>query len=208
MRTEPFCRVYLIRHGEVANASEFRFNGHFDVELSPHGVEQISKVAAQLKDKPINAVYSSNLRRTHVGACIIAEPHGCAPITHPELREICMGKWEGLTAGEIESQFPGELEQRLKNVETFYTDQGESFEQLRGRVMPKLREIVNANMGKTIVIMAHGGVNRVILAQTLGIPAQNIFGMKQDYAAVNIIQFYQNTAIVELLNGSAQNGIP
>lgn len=208
MRTEPSCRVYLIRHGEVANASEFRFNGHFDVELSPHGAEQIRKVSVQLKDKPVSAVYSSNLRRTHVGACIVAEPHGCAPITHPELREIRMGNWEGLTAGEIESKFPGQLEQRLKNVETFYADQGESFGQLRDRVLPKLREIVNSNMGKTIVIMAHGGVNRVILAHALGIPAQNIFGIKQDYAAVNIIQFYQNTAVVELLNGSAQHGIP
>lgn len=208
MKAEPTCRVYLIRHGEVANAHEFRFNGHFDVELSPHGVEQIRKVSTLLKDKPVTAVYSSNLRRTHVGACIVAEHHGHTPVVHPELREICMGRWEGLTAGEIEHRYPGELERRLKNIETFYTEGGESFGQLRDRVIPKLREIVTANMGKTIVIMAHGGVNRVILSHTLGIPARNFFGIKQDYAAINVIQFYENNAVVELVNGSALHTIP
>lgn len=203
MKSESACRVYLIRHGEVANAQEPRFNGHFDVELSPRGVEQIRQVASTLKDHPLSSVYSSNLRRTYAGACIVAEPHGLKPIAFPELREIGMGNWEGKTVKEIEQKYPGELEQRLKNVETFRAEGGESFGQLRDRVIAKLLEIVSAHRGETIAIMAHGGVNRVILSHALGIPPRHFFSIMQDYAAINIIQFYENSAVVELMNGTA-----
>lgn len=196
------CRVYLIRHGEVANAQEPCFNGHYDVELSPLGMEQIRKVAGALKDKPIRSVYSSDLRRTYAGAQIVAEPHGREPVAFPELREICMGKWEGLTVREINLRYPGEMERRLKDVETFHVEDGESFGQLRDRVIPKFREIVDNHPDESIAIMAHGGVNRVILSHVLGLPARYIFRIKQDYAAVNVIQLWENETVVELMNGS------
>lgn len=203
MKFEPPCRVYLIRHGEVTNSAQQCLNGHFDVELSQQGLEQIRQVAAALEDKHIRAVYSSDLRRSYVGACIVAEPHGFKPIALPELKEISMGVWEGKTVKEINTQYPGELEKRLKNVETFYAEGGESFGQLRDRVIPKIMEIIKTHMGESIAIIAHGGVNRIILSHALGIPPRNIFGIMQDFAAINIIQFYEDNAVVELINGIA-----
>ena len=44
MNGEPSCRVYLIRHGETANVGQICFNGHFDVGLSPGGMEQFRRV--------------------------------------------------------------------------------------------------------------------------------------------------------------------
>ena len=203
MKLDTPCRVYLIRHGEVTNSAQQCLNGHFDVELSQQGLEQIRQVSAALEDKSLRSVYSSDLRRSYVGACIVAEPHGCKPIAVPELKEISMGVWEGKTVTEINNQYPGELEKRLKNVETFYTEGGESFGQLRDRVIPKLMEIVNTHRGESIAIVAHGGVNRIILSHALGIPPRNIFGIAQDFAAINIIRFYETNAVVELINGIA-----
>ena len=40
MNGKAACRIYLIRHGETANAGEVCFNGHFDVDLSDKGVKQ------------------------------------------------------------------------------------------------------------------------------------------------------------------------
>ncbi|OGW15309.1 MAG: hypothetical protein A3K09_08360 [Nitrospinae bacterium RIFCSPLOWO2_12_FULL_47_7] len=166
-------------------------------------MEQIRQVATILKDKPQNSVYSSDLRRAYIGACIVAEPHGYTPARVSELREICMGNWEGKTVKEIEQIYPGEMERRYNNIETFRAEGGESFGQLHERVIPKLLEIVNSHRGESIVIMAHGGVNRVILSHVLGIPPQHFFSITQDYAAINIIQFYENTAVVELMNGTS-----
>jgi len=56
-----------------------------------------------------------------------------------------------------------------------------------------------------IAIVSHGGVNRIILCHLLGIPLENIFRIEQDYAAFNIIEFYENYPVVKLINHKAQN---
>ncbi len=203
MNGAPSCRVYLIRHGETANAGQICFNGHFDVGLSPAGIEQFSLIAAALKNHPIHSVYSSDLKRTRICAEIVAEPHSLKPTTHPELRELCFGEWEGMSVQEINQKYPNELESRLKNIETFSVEGGESFHQLKDRVIPKFEEIVANHSNDSIVILVHGGVNRVILGHLLGIPISNIFRIQQEYGAINVIQFYaDNNSVAELIGGN------
>jgi len=201
MNGEPSCRVYLIRHGETANSEQICFNGHFDVGLSSGGIEQFRLISASLKNHPIHSVYSSDLKRTRICAEIIAEPHGLKPITHRELRELCFGEWEGLTVREVNEKYPNELENRLKDVETFSVKGGESFHQLKTRVIPKFEEIVAKHPHDAIAIVAHGGVNRVILGHLLGISMNNIFRIQQEYGAINVIQFYEDSVVVELIGG-------
>ena len=51
-------------------------------------------------------------------------------------------------------------------------------------------------------MVCHGGVNRVILSYLLGIPMDKIFRVHQDYAALNIIQYYENEPIVEYIGNA------
>ena len=201
---KPGSRVYLFRHGETANAHNICLNGHYDVALSDKGLEQARQLARALQDHPIRAVYSSDLQRTHNGARLIAEPHGLDPIVFPELRELSFGKWEGMSLIELNQKFPGEMDQRIKQTELFRADGGESFQELNDRVIPKFNEIIASHPDETIVLMSHGGVNRAILAHLLGFPITNLFRISQFYAAVNIIQFYEDQVMVELLNGTWQ----
>lgn len=201
---KPGCRIYLIRHGETANAMEVCLNGHFDVELSPAGEEQIRLVGDVLKDKPIQAIYSSDLQRTRDSACIISRYHKLEPICYPELRELSFGNWEGLSLKELSRRYPGELQKRFKNPETFCAEGGETLAQLQERVLPRFREIIDRHKGEEIVIMSHGGVNRVILIHLLGSPLSRAFCLSQEYAAINIIQLYDDKPVVELMNGNAR----
>lgn len=202
MKQNPTCRIYLLRHGEVANAGVVAFNGHHDIELSANGKEQFAHIAEALKEFPIRAVYSSDLSRTRQCAEIIAESHGLPIVPCPELRELSFGEWEGLSVEEVERRFPGLLQERMKRIETFHANGGETYRDLHDRVVPKFNEIVARHPNDSIVIAVHGGVNRVILAHILGIPIDRIFGVEQYYAAVNIIQYYEDTAVVELTNGT------
>ncbi len=202
MNGKPSCRVYLIRHGETANAGQICFNGHFDVGLSEGGQEQFRLISQSLESHPIHSVYSSDLIRTRTCAEIVAEPHGLKPIAHPELRELCFGEWEGLSVQEVNRKYPNELENRLKNIDTFSVKGGESFHQLKDRVIPKFEEIVADHPQDTIVMLVHGGVNRVILGHLLGIPINNIFRIQQEYGAVNVLQFYEDNAVAELIGGT------
>ena len=203
MNDKPSCRVYLFRHGETANSKEVCFNGHFDIGLSENGENQFRDWAQVLKDEPFKAIYSSDLARTQTSAQLLAEPHQLAPVSYPELRELCFGDWEGLSVAEVEKRFPNQLEERMKNIEEFQVDGGETFRQLQERVVPRFEEIIARHSNEQIALVCHGGVNRVILSHLLAVPIKRIFRMKQDYAALNIIQYYGDEPVVDLLGGVA-----
>lgn len=208
MNEKPSCRVYLFRHGETANSKEVCFNGHFDVGLSPKGEDQFREWGRALKDEPFKAIYSSDLERTRTSARLLGEPHQLEPETFPELRELCFGAWEGLSVSEVEKNFPTQLEERMKNIEEFQVEGGETFEQLKERVVPRFEEIVARHPNEQIALVCHGGVNRVIISHLLEVPIKRIFRVKQDYAALNIIQYYGDEPVVELLGGATEKVSP
>ncbi len=194
------CTIYLLRHGHVENSDRNCFNGHFDADLSALGLEQSQAVAKTLSDKPITAVYSSDLKRSHRGAQEIAKLHGVTPEPLKELREISVGKWEGLTMDEVNEKYPGEIERRFKNIETSRVEGGETIEEVHNRVVPQFVTLALKHLDETIAIVAHGGVNRIILCHLLGIPWKNIYRMKQSFTCINLIHYYAEHPIVELIN--------
>ncbi len=198
------CTLYLLRHGEVANAHRVCLNGHFDIELSEQGLSQSQRLADQFASFPVNAVYSSDLQRTRNGADLIAKPHGLTPTACPELRELSFGKWEGMSVKELNEKHPGMLDHRFQNPDTFQADGGESFQDLHDRILPKFHEIAEAHLGETIVIVAHGGVNRVVLCNLLEFPLKNLFRISQEYAAVNRILYRPGSPLVDIVNGTAE----
>ena len=113
MNGKATTRIYLIRHGETANAGEVCFNGHFDVDLSDKGREQSLLLAKALRNLPIKAVYSSDLKRTQIGAKYVADEHNLKHIPCKEFRELAFGEWEGLSVAEVNRNYPGKLKERL-----------------------------------------------------------------------------------------------
>jgi alpha-ribazole phosphatase len=201
MKGAAGCRIYLIRHGETANAGKVCFNGHFDVGLSPEGTAQFEALGQAFKGLRLEAIYTSDLARTRLSAALIAAPHGLIPIAFAEFKELSFGAWEGLSIAEVERLYPGQLEERMRDIENFSVTGGETFEQLRARVVPTFNDIVARHPQGNLVIVAHGGVNRVILAHLLHIPVKHYFRIQQDYGGVNIIQYYETGPVVEVIGG-------
>ena len=84
-------RLYLVRHGQVADGHTDVYNGHNDVDLSPAGVSQCEFLADHLNDLKLAGIYSSDLTRTRPGAEIINQGRGLTVQTVPEFREINFG---------------------------------------------------------------------------------------------------------------------
>ena len=231
---------FLIRHGETEGSEAKRYKGSVDVPLSNRGIEQAAKAAAFVKqhiqetlpmryksylndinneadgvcqpaEAPgLEAVYCSDLSRAVKSAEIIAIPYALEPVSKPELRERNFGIWEGLSFSEIRDQYPAEFNEWADNPLQFSPPGGESTLDLRDRIMPAFNRILNSHDGQCVAIVAHGGVNRVLLCNILGIPLENIFRIEQDYAAVNIIEFWDRYPIVKCINhvpyGGGNNG--
>ncbi len=87
------------------------------------------------------------------------------------------------------------------DLKNFYFPGGENWTQFRGRVLKGLKILLKENQGKDILLVAHAGVNRIILARALGLRFKNMFFMDQGYACLNIIECYGNSFKVTLMNG-------
>ncbi len=195
-------RLYLVRHGQVVGHERLPANGHTDVDITEIGILQMEHLAGRLRHSEINVIYSSDLQRTKKGAGIIGRHHDAPYRIIPEFRELCFGDWEGLDLEDIIQQFPGETERRRQDIVDYRPPgNGESMRDLSQRVLPHLKAMLADEAGKDILLVAHGGVNRVILCSALGIDLANIFSIQQDYGCLNIIDYFPDHALVRLING-------
>lgn len=193
-------RIHLIRHGEVQGSN--RYNGHGDVHLTPLGEEQYHRLKPRLDPDRISAMYTSDLIRTVRGGEILGPYLGVEPVKVPQLRELNCGAWQGLTFTEIREKRADEWAARLADLEHFRAPGGESPRDLAARVLPALAEIVARHRGEEVLVVAHGGVNRVILMDAIGAPLSSMFSVEQQYCCMNVIDYYADgNAVVKLVNG-------
>lgn len=195
-------RIYLIRHGEVEGAETPRYNGHADVPLSERGIGQYHRLKERLAAMRISACYTSDLTRCAAGAEIIGSRLGLTPVRDRNLRELDIGIWEGKSWAELMAEYPQEWRARLADMANYRAPQGESLTDLSSRVMPVIKEIANRHTEEEVLVVAHGGTNRVILLNAIGAPLSSLFKIEQDYCCVNIIDYYTDgLSVVKLLNG-------
>lgn len=179
--------IYLLRHGEVMLAETRRFIGHLDVALSAHGERQSARQAERLRAAPLAAVYTSDLARARRTGEIVGAPHGLTPAVVPALREMAMGRWDGLTAQEIMTREPEAFREWMGRVGEFPFPEGESVGDLIQRVWPAFEAIADRHAGAAIAIVAHGGTNRAIFCRALGLPFGRLLAFGQDYGALSVL---------------------
>lgn len=176
----------------------------------------------------LTAVYCSPLSRALKSAEIIAEDCGLKPVVVDDLRERHFGIWEGMSFDEIRGAYPDEFKAWADNPLKYSPVGGESTLKVRDRVVAALNRILDDNStvrvqgfrdsseetdkslespaprtpdSVHIAIVAHGGVNRIILCHVTGIPLENIFRVEQDFGCINIIEFWDEYPVVKLING-------
>jgi alpha-ribazole phosphatase len=191
-------RVWLIRHGEPAEEARHRCYGSLDVGLSEKGREQMEQVAEYLRSEPIACIYSSPRSRALEGARILG-----AAVSHPvevidDLREIGFGDFEGLAYDEIAASYPDLYRKWMEEPTEVVFPNGESFPEMRTRVLKSFEAIQHKHYGETIAIVGHGGVNRIVLASALQMPDECIFRLAQDYGAVNLLAFMPGFPVVQM----------
>jgi alpha-ribazole phosphatase len=179
--------VYLLRHGEVVLAETRRFIGHLDVPLSERGERQCAAQARRLAGVALAAVFSSDLVRARRSAEIVGAPHGLAPVALPALREMAMGRWEGLTAAEIERREPAAFAAWMARVGEFPFPEGESVPDLVTRAWPAFEAIAAGHPGAAVAVVAHGGTNRALLCRAVGLPLRRLLAFGQDYGALTVL---------------------
>jgi broad specificity phosphatase PhoE len=160
--------LYLIRHGESTHNAAGRIQGQSDAMLSDLGRRQGLAAAEALRSLPLDAVYSSPLRRAKETAETVAAPHGLSVQTDPRLMELHVGVFQDRLRTELAEEYPNELSRWLSGDEDFVIPGGESRRQLTARGCDAIRSIVALGHSQ-VVIVTHGGLLSVALRSLLGL---------------------------------------
>lgn len=162
-------KILLIRHGQSLSNNSGTITGQIDSPLSELGLKQAELVSNYVyKNYKVDAIYSSDLTRAVKTLEPLAILAGLEINKTPNLRELDCGEWEGEKISVLNNN-PLYVKWRDYDL-TVKIPGGESFLEVQERAINTLNQIVLENDGKTVAVVAHGGVIRMLFASILNIP--------------------------------------
>jgi 2,3-bisphosphoglycerate-dependent phosphoglycerate mutase len=162
--------LYAVRHGETEWNSVERQQGHLDSPLTATGVRQAELLAEGLAKKNIETIFSSDLGRAIQTAEIIAKRLSLDIHPDSRLRERSLGILQGLTRKEFEARYPEAFAKFLTNDPEYVLPGGESLKQVFNRCISCAEELAEANAGKNILLISHGGVLKSFFHKAIQMP--------------------------------------
>ena len=159
--------ILIARHGQSDWNLEKRWQGFADRPLTAKGCEQAEALAQRLAHIELDAIYSSDLQRARETAAVVARSQGLEVQQVPDLREVDVGSWSGLTRPEAEERFP-EGFARWKLGYPGWKD-GETYEAMTDRVLGAVTRIASEHDRGRVLIVSHGGPIRAMHAAALGL---------------------------------------
>ncbi len=197
--------ILLVRHGESRAATEDNpfplVDGHGDPELHPNGHIQAQRVGERLRLEPIDAIYVTNLRRTHETAAPLCAHLNISPIVEPDLREVHLGEWEGgLLRMKAATNDP--IYQRMRAEQRWDVIPGaESWDTVNQRVTRGLNRIKDNHPDQLVVAVVHGGIVAHILAHASG--AKPFAFQGADNGSITHIVLVEDQIVVRRFNDAS-----
>ncbi len=192
--------LLLARHGQTVWHAENRYaGGDSDVDLTPTGVEQARLLAAYARDRGVDAVVASPVRRARETAAPAGAALGVEVTVVPDLREVRFGIVEGRTLDEVAREEPdgAALVDRFRADPVAHPFPGaEPAAEAADRCVRALRAVAADAPGATVLVVAHNTLLRLALCVLLGVPVaryRHVFP-RLDNAAVTEIRLSPDPA--------------
>jgi alpha-ribazole phosphatase len=158
--------IELLRHGEPVGGRRYR--GKLDDELSEKGWQQMWNAVGDRSDW--QQIVSSPLQRCCAFATALGERHGLPVKLDARFAEVGFGGWEGLTRQELDAEDPGQVARFLRDPVGNRPPGAELLDDFTSRVQAGLDDVVQAYAGQRVLLVAHAGVIRSVMAHVLGMP--------------------------------------
>jgi broad specificity phosphatase PhoE len=179
----------LLRHGQTAMSVQKRYAGVSDVPLTAAGSAQAAAAASCLAGAGLSVIVTSPLRRARETADAVGAACGAPVVVDEGFRETDFGAWEGLTFAEVRERWPDEMSAWLSDP-SVAPPGGESFDQVRPRVLAALDRVVSGYGGGRVLIVSHVTPIKTLIAHALLAPPVSMFRMHLDVAALSSVDWY------------------
>lgn len=200
--------VTLLRHARQEVPEGDRGGELFSVGDRPLGKEGLAQAEAArdlLADEGFDRAVTSPLQRCRHTAEIVADPHDLDLEEEPDLVEVPFADPAQDPSYEDVLDSIADIARTLYEGGDPTLPNGEAWSDVRDRAVAAFGRVVEASDRPLVV--AHGGVNRMILADVLGLAPHRVFDLEQEHACVNVLDVRDGRTIVRLVNGVAE-GLP
>ena len=140
--------LYLVRHGETVDNANQIMQGQTQGQLNENGIKQAREFCEEWKNKPLDVVIASDLKRSVDTAKIIAEPHHLEVLSTPLLRERDWGSFTGRYIPDLKGET--------------WPDDIETLENLLSRAGEFIAYVKRTFPGKKVLAVGHGIINKAI----------------------------------------------
>ena len=201
------CLIYLVRHGQTDLNLRRIMQGRIDAPLNEQGRRQAELIAERLKATKIGAIYTSPLRRALDTARNIAAHHPTARFeVVEELRELSMGKYEGIAEEELKKRYPREFVRFREYSYLLAPPGGECLRDAERRLAGWLSRWKEEARHTPIAVVGHQGVNLAIKAHYLGLDlsrpttelAERIGALRQPNHRIDLIDPCRGRVVEEI----------
>ncbi|MBI4297602.1 MAG: histidine phosphatase family protein [Chloroflexi bacterium] len=192
--------LYLIRHGRTDWNRQERYRGRFDLPLDQEGERQAQALAQRLAPVPLEAVYSSPLRRAWSTAQAVVQARGLEVRTLAGLLDIDYGEWQGLALDEAQSRYPKLYRSWQEQPQEVSLPGGESLAQVQARATSALEEVSRRHPRALVALVSHRVVCQVMLCAALGLGLSHFWQVVPEVASLQVLEHEAGRFRVALFN--------
>ena len=182
-------RLILVRHGQTDWNREYRVQGQSDMPLNRTGLAQAEAIAMALKAEPIEAIYSSPLKRAYQTAKAIRQIHPVEIITNEGLKELDVGEVDGLYYPSLKTETPEFFAAWMADPGSVRWPGGETLPELQHRVWNAVQEITSNDHSGSVVITSHFFTLLTLLCRILGLELASFRRLNLGVAGISIVEF-------------------
>jgi broad specificity phosphatase PhoE len=196
-------RLLLVRHGVTDHNINRQFTGQSDIPLTELGKHQARAVGTYLAREQLDVIFSSDLQRARDTAREIALHHNLPVLEDPDLREIHMGEWEGLTVEEIRARDQEGWTYVRSDPVHHAPPGGESFIQLQERAARALQRCQEQYTGQTVLWTTHGGLIGAAVCQAMQLDLMYRHCFRHENTSITELLFGKGLPLIERVNDIA-----
>lgn len=192
--------LIMVRHGETPWNYDKRIVGHTEIGLNETGHRQAAGIAETLREEKISAIYSSPLMRARETAGYINNIHKLDIGYVDELKEFDAGDLNGLTLEEVKQRYGDFFDMWMEGEPDMKMPGGESKNDLKNRVLPAMRRIIDKHQTETVVVVSHTMIILTILNDALGMNPVDFRRLRLTVGSITVLNYTGNVATLSKFN--------
>jgi broad specificity phosphatase PhoE len=176
----------------------------YAASLTQEGMNQAGRLAANLVDVKIDAVYCSPLERAVVTAEIISKTKGLYPVADGAFDEIDIGEWTGKKISDLTVE-PGWAEyNELRSCTR--PPGGETMIEVQQRAVSRIESLTTEHPNESVAVVSHADVIKAAIGYFAGIPIDLLARIEIDPASVSIVDIGVDFVTIKTLNAMSNFG--